>query len=258
MDMETISDAPRPTSGPWCPQPVRRACQIHQWNDLTFLHWRYDPDRVQRLLPAGLEVETFDGSAWLGLVPFRMQVTLPHAPTVAWVSHFPETNVRTYVTGPDGSTGVWFLSLDASRLGAVVVARTTYHLPYYWSRMRVSQMGPVISYASRRRLPGPGGARCRAAVEIGDPYLPGEASDLEHWLTARWRLYSSTPDGLRHALADHPPWPLHHAQLLHLDEDLVTAVGLPAPVGPPLVHWSPGVEVRIGLPTRTRAHTPAR
>ena len=165
--------------------------------------------------------------------------------------------MRTYVTGPDGSTGVWFLSLDASRLGAVVVARTTYHLPYYWSRMRVSQMGPVISYASRRRLPGPGGARFQAAVEIGDPYLPGEASDLEHWLTARWRLYSSTPDGLRHALADHPPWPLHHAQLLHLDEDLVTAVGLPAPVGPPLVHWSPGVEVRIGLPTCTRARRPA-
>ena len=249
--MESLRVAPGERSGPWCPEPVRRACQIHQWNDLTFLHWRTDPDVVQRLLPPGLQVETFDGSAWIGLVPFRMQVTLPHAPTLPWVSHFPETNVRTYVTGPDGTSGVWFLSLDASRLGAVAVARTTYHLPYFWSHMRISQVGPVISYASRRRGPGPAGARCDAAIEVGAPYLPGEATDLEHWLTARWRLFSATPGGLRHALAEHAPWPLRHARVLHLDENLIAAAGLPAPEGPPLVHWSPGVEVRVGVPKRT-------
>ncbi len=248
--MKTLTSAAAVRPGPWCPQPVRRACQIHQWNDLTFLHWRYDPDLVQRLLPDGLWVETFDGSAWVGLVPFRMQVTLPHAPTIPWLSHFPETNVRTYVTAPDGTSGVWFLSLDASRLAAVAMARATYHLPYFWSHMEVSRAGPVISYASQRRWPGPTGARCRAAIEIGAPYLPGEATDLEHWLTARWQLSSSTSDGLRHTRAEHPPWPLRHARVLHLDQDLITAAGLPAAAGPPLVHWSAGVEVRIGLPVR--------
>ncbi|HEY5153087.1 MAG TPA: DUF2071 domain-containing protein [Acidimicrobiales bacterium] len=248
MEPETIQSPTRP--GPWCPHTVHPACQIHQWNDLTFLHWRYDPDQVQRLLPHGLRVETFDGSAWVALVPFRMQVTLPHAPTLPWVSHFPETNVRTYVTGPDGTVGVWFLSLDASRLGAVAVARSTYHLPYFWSHMGIGRAGPVISYTSQRRWPGPVGARCEVAVEIGAAYLPGEATDLEHWLTARWRLFSATSDGLRHALADHPPWPLRHARVLHLDQDLVTAAGLPEPEGPPLVHWSPGVEVRVGFPRR--------
>jgi len=251
--METLLRTLPERPGPWCPVPVRRASQIHQWNDLTFLHWAYDPDVVQRLLPEGLQVETFDGSAWVGLVPFRMQVTAPHAPTIPWLSHFPETNVRTYVTAPDGSTGVWFLSLDASRLAAVVTARATYHLPYFWSDMEISRVGPVISYASRRRWPGPTGARCRAAIEIGAPYLPGEATDLEHWLTARWQLSSSTSDGLRHARAEHAPWPLCHARVLHLDQDLITAAGLPAPVGAPLVHWSAGVEVRVGFPHRDQS-----
>jgi uncharacterized protein YqjF (DUF2071 family) len=254
MELETIEPPTRP--GPWCPHTVHPACQIHQWNDLTFLHWRYDPEQVQRLLPPGLRVETFDGSAWVAVVPFRMQVTLPHAPTLPWVSHFPETNLRTYVTGPDGTAGVWFLSLDASRLGAVAVARSTYHLPYFWAHMRIGRVGPVIFYTSQRRWPGPVGARCEVAVEIGGPYLPGEATDLEHWLTARWRLFSATSDGLRHALADHPPWPLCHARVLHLDQDLVMAAGLPEPEGPPLVQWSPGVEVRVGFPRSEEAPAP--
>ena len=110
---------------------------VQHWEELTFVHWRYPADVVQKALPAGLEVETFDGSAWIGLVPFAMRVRLPGSPSVPWVSEFPETNVRTYVRGPDGERGIWFFSLDAARLGAVVTARTTYRLPYFWSRMRV-------------------------------------------------------------------------------------------------------------------------
>ena len=90
-----------------CPVPVRRPCMIHEWNELTFLHWRYDAEAVQRLLPPGLEVETFDGSAWVGLVPFQMLVRPPGLPPLPWVSHFPETNVRTYARAADGSVGVF-------------------------------------------------------------------------------------------------------------------------------------------------------
>jgi uncharacterized protein len=238
-----------PSVGPWCPTPVTRAVMVHGWRNLTFLHWRVAPDAVQRLLPAGLTVETFDGSAWVGLVPFEMEVTLPHAPLVPWVSRFPETNVRTYVRGPDGTTGVWFLSLDASRLAAVVTARTTYRLPYFWSRMRVSAVGDIVTYASTRRWPAPIGVRAQVAVEVGDVFAADDLCDLDHWLTARWRLYSAPRSGLRFAFADHPPWPLHRATVLHLDEDLVRAAGLEVD-GDPLVHWSPGVTVRVSLPAR--------
>ena len=103
------------------------------------LHWPYAPEVVQQLLPAPLAVDVFDGRAWVGLVPFRMRIRLPRSPFVPWLSSFPETNVRTYVIGPDGRRGSWFLSLDVPRLGAVVVARATYRLPYHWSRMRMAR-----------------------------------------------------------------------------------------------------------------------
>jgi uncharacterized protein YqjF (DUF2071 family) len=118
--------------GPSCRVPVDRASMIHRWEQVTFIHWRFDPEVVQRLLPSGLTVETFDGAAWVGLVPFYMRVALPKSRSVPWLSRFAETNVRTYVHGADGTSGVWFFSLDAARLGAVVIARKTYRLPYFW------------------------------------------------------------------------------------------------------------------------------
>ncbi len=223
---------------------------IHGWNTLTFLHWAYEPAVIQALLPAGLTVETFDDRAWVGLVPFVMQVKAARGGPVPWISNFPETNVRTYVTAPDGSHGVWFLSLEASRLAAVITARTGYHLPYFWAHMRVQQVGPVITYSSRRRLPAPTGVRCDVAVEVGEPFRPDELGDLDHWLTARWRLYSHSGRGQRFARADHPPWSLWRAKVLYLQDELFAAAGVPAPQGPPLVHHSPGVDVRIGFPHR--------
>jgi uncharacterized protein YqjF (DUF2071 family) len=235
---------------PWCTTPVPRPVMLHRWDELTFLHWRYDPDEIQRLLPDGLRVHMFDGSAWVGLVPFVMAVTVPGVPAVPWVSRFPETNVRTYAVAPDGSTGVWFLSLDAARLAAVITARVTYRLPYYWSRMNVAKVGNVITYRSRRRWPGLTRASSEAAVQIGDPYRPDELTDLDHWLTARFGLHANRLTGLRHARAAHQPWPLHRATVLDLDGELMTAAGLTPPVGPPLAHWSPGVAVRVSLPHR--------
>lgn len=226
---------------------------LHGWNNLTFLHWAYPPEVVQALLPPGLEVDTFDGQAWVGLVPFVMRVETPGRHGVPWVSNFCETNVRTYARAADGTTGVWFLSLDAARFGAVAVARTCYHLPYYWSKMRVSSFGSIVTYQSERRWPGPRGASSRVIVEVGERYEEHELGDRDHWLTARWRLYSHQPRGLRFAQADHPPWVLHRAQVLHLDDELVEVAGLPAPTGDPLVHWSPGVDVRIGFPHRLGA-----
>src|SRR5688500_17571459 len=155
---------------------------VHWWDELTFLHWRFDPSDVQRLLPAGLSVETFDGTAWVGLVPFFLRVGLPAVPSVRWLSEFAETNVRTYVRGPDGTSGIWFFSLDAARRGAVVPARATYRIPYFWSQMAIDHEGDVVRYRCRRRWPGPVGAASDVAVRIGPPFA---ADELDHFLTAR-------------------------------------------------------------------------
>lgn len=231
---------------------------IHRWDELTFLHWSYDPAVVQALLPSGLTVETYNGQAWVGLVPFLMEVRTPRGPALPWISHFCETNVRTYVTAPDGSNGVWFLSLDAARLAAVATARTTYRLPYFWSRMRLERTGRAeetdgpddreYDYICERRWPGPVGTRSRVRVRVAETFQQHDLTEFDHYLTARWRLYSARATGLRYALAHHDPWPLHRAEALEIDDELITAAGLPAPKGAPIVHWSPGVEVRIGFP----------
>jgi uncharacterized protein YqjF (DUF2071 family) len=231
-----------------CTTPVAHAAMVHWWDELTFLHWRYPAQEVQRLLPPGLEVETCDGSAWVGLVPFFLRVGLPGVPSVSWFSEFAETNVRTYVRSKDGASGIWFFSLDAARLGAVLVARSTYRLPYFWSRMRLERTGSAIRYTCRRRWPGPRGASSRVAIDIGEPFAANELTDLDHFLTARWALYSAPRSGLHHARAAHEPWPLHRARATFIADELVAAAGLPEPCGAPLVHHSPSVEVRIGWP----------
>ncbi len=244
---------PEPAPAGVCPTPVQRPVMMHRWDQLTFLHWRYPAEVVQRLLPSGLQVETFGGSAWVGLVPFVMQLRPPRVAPVPWLSHFCETNVRTYAIAPDGSTGVWFLSLDAARLPAVLGARVGYRLPYFWSSMSVDVDGDRFDYRCRRRWPGPTPATSHVEIEVRDRFEPDELCELDHWLTARWTLFAKFPRGLWLARAQHPPWTLHRADVLRLDDTLVRAAGLPAPHGQPLVHHSPGTEVRVSLPTAVGA-----
>jgi|SRR5581483_4436329 len=205
------------------------------WRNLTFLHWRYAPDVMQRYLPAGLRVDTFDGSAWLRLAPFMLELR--------W-SKFPETNVLTYVRGPEGKSGVWFFSLDAGDLLAVAGARVAYGLPYMWSRMRVKADDRRAAYESSRRWPDRRAAT-RIEVERGEKI---EAGALEHFLTDRFRLYSMRRGRMIFGEVEHGPWPLESARVVALEQTLTDTLGLPRPEGPPLVHFSPGVEVQAGPP----------
>jgi uncharacterized protein len=219
---------------------------FQRWRDVTFVHWRYPSDVVQRLLPAPLEVETFDGLAWVGLVPFTMSgLRPPGLPALPWLSTFPETNVRTYVRAPNGPTGVWFLSLDAARLAAVLAGRAGYGLRYRWSSMRVDVAGDRVDYRSRRRWPGPVVARCHLRVDVGSPLI--EPGKLDRWLTKRHRFYTMIAGRLATATADHPPWSLRRAVLLEFSDDLVSAAGVPAPTESPVVHYSAGTSARIGM-----------
>jgi len=236
----------RPELSPFPTETVERPVMLQWWKRLTFLHWRYDPALVARLLPEGLEVDVFDGSAWVGLTPFVAEVRPPLAPAMLAL-RFPETNVRTYVRAPDGSTGVWFFSLDAARKVAVLGARALYHLPYKLAAMSVECVPGGVHYVSSRREPGDD-ASADIWIEPDEALTPVESHDLDHFLTARWRLYTLLPRGLGYAQVEHPPWPLARARVRRIEQNLVTAAGLPPPQGPPLVHYSHGVEVKVGRP----------
>ncbi|MFI6938070.1 YqjF family protein [Streptomyces sp. NPDC050418] len=254
--MTFTSARPEPiTADP--PGHPSRALLTQSWLDLAFLHWAADPADVAPLLPKGTVPDTLDGVTYVGLVAFRMhRVGWFRLPGVPYLGTFPETNVRLYSVDGQGRRGVVFRSLDASRLIPVTVGRAAFRLPYLWSKMSVRREGDVIAYDSRRRWPGPRGARSRIALRIGEPV--DEPSELEHFLTARWGLHTAFFGRSTLYLPNsHPRWPLHHAELLAHDEDLIEAAGLPRPAGAPVsVLYSPGVPVEFGRPGRGPAGIP--
>ena len=225
---------------------------VQEWRDVAFLHWRVDSEVVNRLTPAGLEPDLFDESAWVGLVAFHMvDIGLPHTPAIPYLGTFPETNVRTYVRDRSGRPGVWFHSLDVSRLLPVWVARSGYGLPYMWSQMAISKSSNSVRYSSARRWPQPKGAG--GILSIEHERTPHAPDDLDDFLTSRWGLYTTgRSNTMRYAPVAHPHWPLHRAQARHVSDSLVAAAGYPQPNDAPHVLFSPGVPVRIGLPHRVR------
>jgi uncharacterized protein YqjF (DUF2071 family) len=229
-------------------RPIRRPVLHHSWSEIAFAHWPYPPETVQRLLPEGLEVDTWDGMAWVGLVPFHLRIRIALTPEIPWISRFEEMNVRTYVRGPDGGTGVWFVSLEAARLLSAAVARAAYGLNYCWSEMRFQRVGRISLYSARRRYPGRRGTQGTMAIEIGDSIPPASLSDVESFLTERWAFYCKPRKAIRKGRVDHPRWPLRRATLLHCDPALLEVWGLPKPEEVPIVHYSDGVAVRMSWP----------
>ena len=227
---------------------------VQHWTDVVFVHWPLPPEQVQALLPDGVEVDTFEGNAWVGLVPFSMEgLGLPGLAPLPMVGRFPEVNARTYVrSGP--RRGVWFFSLDVDRLLPALVARAAYALPYCKGDTSHHRVADVVSSRVRRTWPGGRGgpaARAEIVVRTGDPIDVG--SGLESFLTSRWGLVSASRRGrLRWAPVEHPQWPLFSGELAHLDETLLAAAGLDRPAQAPHVMWSPGVPVRVGRPVPLR------
>lgn len=237
-----------------CPSPVRRAIMKQGWYDLAYIHYRYSVEEVASILPAGLEVDVCDGSAWVGLIPFSMRgIGVPGLPAVPYLGSFPEVNVRTYVRR-NGVPGVWFCSLDINRLLPTVVARTTYTLPYCFGRASNKRVGDELITTVERRWPrSVDAASTRIRLKIGDRI--SVPSPLEVFLSARWGLYTTTRGGsLRYAPISHAPWQLQRAEIVSLDDSLITAAGFLAPSlaknGEPNVMFSSGLPVRVGLPKR--------
>jgi uncharacterized protein YqjF (DUF2071 family) len=221
------------------PTPVTR----QWWGSLTFLHWPLAPHIIQARLPEGFEVDTFDGSAWVSMTPFVMTLRLGRLPPLPGMSTFPETNLRTYVRGPDGRDGLWFLSLEADSLPLVVGASTLYGVPYKWADMEVVRNGDTVRYRSRRRLGRP--ATHDITVRVGPPCGP---TDLDNWLSGRWRAWTRVAGRTCSVPVEHAPWPLLDATVVQLHETLFEAAGLAPPGAPALVRHAHGVDVHLGRP----------
>lgn len=234
---------------PW-PMPDGPWVMTQSWLDLLFAHWPVDPDCLRPLIPAGLELETFEGQAWIGVVPFRMQNVRPRLmPSLPWLSAFPELNVRTYVT--DGKkSGVWFFSLDAANPVAVRVARAGFHLPYYDANMSLNEREGWIHYRSHRTHSGAPPADLRGRYRPVGPVYSSQAGSLEHWLSERYCLYASNglaPDArLWRGEIQHEPWPLQRAEA----EFELNTMTLPLGVtlqGEPLLHFARRIDVVVWL-----------
>ncbi len=215
------------------------------WYNLLFLHWPVPADVLRPLLPQGLELDTFDGQAWLGIVPFGMSNVRPRwLPSMPWLSKFLEINVRIYVVA-DGKPGVWFFSLDAANPIAVRAARWWFHLPYYDARMALSHTeGGWIHYDSRRTHRNSRPAEFQARYRPCGEVFRSETGSLEYWLTERYCLYAADGHGnVYRGDILHEPWPLQPAEAECQVNTMTSQIDLQLPDTAPLAHFAKSIDV---------------
>lgn len=221
--------------------PIMRQC----WGKLLFMHWPIDMELLRPLVPSRLTIDTFEGKAWIGVVPFTMWgVRPPFVPSIPGLSAFHELNVRTYVHY-NGVPGVWFFSLDANSAPAVWTARTFVHLPYFKARINLNQEGNTISYSSTRTRKSAPPAVLKTSWNIGNSINQSTPESLPFFLTERYCLYSAHRDKLFRMRIFHPPWPLRQATLNSCSSTMVEALAVPAPAGEPLLHYAEELKVDI-------------
>jgi uncharacterized protein YqjF (DUF2071 family) len=235
--------------------PLPRPRILRQsWLNLTFIHWAVDPTSIAHFYPLDTRPDTFEGRAYVGLIPFRMVATgLARGP--ALLGDFLETNIRLYSIDDAGRRGVVFLSLDANRRDVVAIARTVFALPYRLAKMQYEVSANTHTYTT---IPGEHGESLggpafssRITVRVGAPL---EVTDLELFLTARWGLHTRRAGRTWYLPNEHPAWQLRSAEILELEAgSLLASVGLPDLTirSPDHVAHSPGVRSYFGLPRRS-------
>jgi len=237
---------------PW-PMLTGSWVMAQTWHDLLFAHWPVDERKLRALIPERLEIDKFEGQAWLAVVPFRMTgVRLRATPAVPWLSAFPEMNVRTYVKS-GGKPGVWFFSLDAGNSLAVAIARAWFHLPYFRARMRCSERQGWIEYDSQRSHSGTAAATLQMRYRpVGPAFFP-QPGTLAHFLTERYCFYTTDGQGrLIRGEIHHLPWRLQLAEAEFEGNTMAESLDV-ALTAQPLLHFARRQDVLVWPPRRLSA-----
>jgi uncharacterized protein YqjF (DUF2071 family) len=224
---------------PW-PPPQRPWSVFMRWLDLAFIHWRAPAGSLRKWVPEELEIQTFDGTPWIGVVPFRMEgIRHRLLPPIPGLSAFPELNVRTYVT-LGGKPGIWFFSLDAANKTAVKTARKTYGLPYFLAQMEVDPIANGgVRYRSRRiHQDAPEAEFVADYRPVGNAERP-KPGTLEYFLTERYCLYASPSEGkIGRGEILHEPWPLQNGEVEIERCTMLQPLGIATPKEKPVVHFA--------------------
>ena len=231
-------------------EPQQQVVMRQDWHHLLFLHWEVPASELQALLPPGLDLDTFEGKAYVGQVPFTLSGVRPIlTPPLPWISSFHEINVRTYVHRNGRDPGVWFFSLDASSSIAVAAARAAYKLPYFHSDITFGASSKIEFYARRDDSRGAMPANAHLIYAPTDlPPARAAVGTLEFFLVERYILYAvDEQHTLYRARVHHQPYPLQRAELHALDETLVWAAGIRKQEEPQLRHYAREVNVKIYL-----------
>ena len=212
------------------------------WRHVLFANWPIDPGIVESHIPERLTLDTDDGRAWLSVVPFTNVDVRPRVVPAGMGIALPELNLRTYVTY-DGEPGVYFFSLDADGIVAVIGARLFHHLPYYFASIDLAVEPDRVRFTGRRRHPGARPVVFEATYGQSGGRKNVEPGSLAHFLTERYRYYTEGPDGtIRYATVEHEPWELYDAVVEIEENTLFAANGFPTPDTEPVHLYSPGVE----------------
>ena len=231
-------DSHRPWPLPKIPWTMRQT-----WSDLLFAHYPIRFEVLRKLIPEALNLDTYNGMCWIGVVPFRMSgVRLRGLPPVPGADLFPELNVRTYVT-LDGKPGVYFFSLDAANRLAVTAAKTLYRLPYWFSDMEIRNRGTAIEFNSRRRSNRDIQFACNYRP-VSEPFQVDRGS-FEEWMVERYCFYTLSASGLP-LRCDilHEPWSLQRAEAEFLHNEMLSRQGIVVEDKSPVLHFAKRIEVR--------------
>ena len=239
------------------PLPTRNWEWRQSWNNLLFAHWRISVSEIRHLVPPELTIQEFDGSSWIGVVPFDMRgIMMRPLPDLPYVSAFPEINVRLYVEY-QGVPGVWFLSLDAGNILAVGAARVLFNLPYFHARMKCVGEGERVRYSARRITFGKEAQFEGSYGPTGEIYS-SQRGTLDYFLTERYFLYATNRKGdLFRAAIHHKPWPLQPAEMEIELDTMTKGFGIHLSGEPEVLHFSRSVDVVVwGLERVTERFPP--
>ena len=226
-------------------RPDGKPAGHQRWQRLLFLHWPVPIDHMRALLPDSLEVDDYEGRAWVGVVPFTMRDVRPRfAPAVPGVSNFHELNVRTYVH-EKGRPGVFFFSLDAAATIAVLAARIGWSLPYFRASMEMVERDSVTTYTSERWMAGKNRAVLSCEYIVGQALGTATAGTFEHFLVERYLLFVERGDRLRVGQVHHRPYPLRSVEVRALEQSVTQAAGIRGCEGEPHARSSDGVDVDV-------------